>query len=461
MKINLLHGYQGRSKSTDTRRLINLYVERNTEGSKDSASLIGTPGFAAFATPAGINRGKWNMGGVMYSVNGSTLNEVAADGTLTARGTLSTAVGRVSMRDNGVQLCIVDGTKGYIYTPSTAVFVQITDPDFENGATFVSFMRGHFIINKPDTGQFYISSAYDGLLWDALDFATAEGAPDDIVRHEVSHQLLWLFGENTTEIYYYSGDVDFPLDVMEGAFLEVGCIAPWTVAKFDNSIAWLGQDNESGGMMVYRAEGYNARRISDHAVEFAIDSYATVTDAVGFAYKEEGHAFYVLAFPTEGKAWFYDAATDMWHERESDQGRWWGDDHVWCYGKHYIGDYRSGNIYRLAHDIYTDNGTTIIRDLYTNHLNSEEDWLKAKSLELVTERGVGLVTGQGSDPQAMMRISRDGSNTWGPEQWRSMGKIGKYKNRAKWNRLGRARDAGFHIRISDPIKVVINSLVLK
>ena len=72
-----------------------------------------------------------------------------------------------------------------------------------------------------------------------------------------------------------------------------------------------------------------------------------------------------------------------------------------------------------------------------------------------------LPTGQGDDPQAMLRWSNDGGSTWSNEHWVSIGKIGRYQNRAIWRRLGWSRDRIFEVAITDPVKPVIVSANLK
>ena len=67
----------------------------------------------------------------------------------------------------------------------------------------------------------------------------------------------------------------------------------------------------------------------------------------------------------------------------------------------------------------------------------------------------------GYDPQAMLRWSNDGGSTWSNEHWTSIGRIGRYTNRAIWRRLGFARDRIFEVAISAPVKAVIISANLK
>lgn len=81
----------------------------------------------------------------------------------------------------------------------------------------------------------------------------------------------------------------------------------------------------------------------------------------------------------------------------------------------------------------------------------ENYWIFCQKIELEFQRGVGLVTGQGSDPQIMFQLSRDGGKTWGSEIWRSAGPLGEYQKRAIWRKLGRARNPVGRFIVSDPV----------
>ena len=56
---------------------------------------------------------------------------------------------------------------------------------------------------------------------------------------------------------------------------------------------------------------------------------------------------------------------------------------------------------------------------------------------------------------AMLRYSDDGGHTWSNELWRSIGKIGNYDARARWNRLGASRNRVYELSMSDPVKWVV------
>jgi hypothetical protein len=149
---------------------------------------------------------------------------------------------------------------------------------------------------QPGTQQFQITQLLTTNI-DPLDFASAEGAPDLLISLIVDHREVWLFGETSTEVFFNSGNADFPLERIQGAFIQQGCAAKNTPARFGGSVVWL-TANEQGQGMVVKAQGYQPVRISTHAVEYAINQYASIDDAIGFSYQCEGHSFYVLTFPT-------------------------------------------------------------------------------------------------------------------------------------------------------------------
>ncbi len=87
----------------------------------------------------------------------------------------------------------------------------------------------------------------------------------------------------------------------------------------------------------------------------------------------------------------------------------------------------------------------------TPHLNVEHARLTFNSLEVLAQVGAGLLSGQGSDPQIMLRWSNDGGRTWSREHWTTLGRIGAYRTRVLWTRLGQARDRVFEVVVSDPV----------
>jgi len=464
MKIPFLGAsYTSRSKSLASQETLNLYIEPNESGQGEAAALYGTPGTRLLVTMP-------NSGGIrglhapasgdaivvqydkVYRLKHSTWTYTVCTGTMLLNS------GTVSIADNGTTAVIVDGLYGYVLDLTTNVLTQITDPAFY-GADKVGYLDGYYVFNKPNTQQFYISSLA-GTSFDALDFASAEGATDNLISLLVDHRELWLFGDTSTEVFSNTGNADFPIERIGGAFLEHGCVAKFSPAKLDNTVFWLGKDSNGAGT-VWRAAGYTPQRVSTHAIEYAIASYARMDDAISYTYQQEGHAFYVLSFPTANKTWCYDAATGAWHERAyrnpttGDLERHRSNNHIYFGSTNVVGDYANGNVYALDLNYYSDNGSPMLsrRAAAVLYADGKRQFFKALQIEM--EEGIGLTTGQGSDPQAVLDWSDDNGKTWSNEHWATIGALGKYGTGIKWNRLGAGRDRVFRVSITDPIKRVI------
>mgnify|MGYP003337856141 FL=1 len=204
---------------------------------------------------------------------------------------------------------------------------------------------------------------------------------------------------------------------------------------------------------------------SDLAVEWQIQQYGNLSDAIGYTYQQDGHSFYVLIFPSANTTWVYDVATQAWHERAGwNNGSWTrhrSNCQVFFDNKVIVGDYEDGRIYAFDLDYYKDDDAIqrwyrTWRALPTGQNNLKRT--AQHSLQLDCETGVGLNTGQGDDPQVMLRWSDDGGHTWSYEHWKSMGKIGQYGFRTIWRRLGmttKIRDRVYELSMTDPVKIAI------
>lgn len=464
MKTPILgSAYVARSVNAADNRMVNLYPEATPDGGKEAGFLNRCPGLRLLAAVgSGPIRGMWAVNGVGYVVSGLWLYSVSSTWSVTLLGAVS-GTGPVSMSDNGTQIFIACNPDGFIYNTSTNVFQQISDPDF-TGAVTVGYLDGYFVYNEPNSQKVWVTSLLDGTSIDPLDFASAEGSPDNLVSLIVDHREVWLFGTNSVEVWYNAGLADFPLTRIQGAFNEIGCAAAYSVAKLDNGLFWLGADARGQGV-VYRANGYTGQRVSTHAIEYAIQSYDTISDAIAYTYQQDGHAFYVLTFPSEGKTWVYDVATNAWHERAGFSGgaftRHRSNCQMTLNGVTVVGDYENGNLYAFDLSVYADNGAAQKWLRSWRALPPGQNNLKRTahhSLQLDCETGVGLNVGQGDDPQVMLRWSDDGGHTWSREHWVSMGRIGTYGTRAIWRRLGmtdKLRDRVLEISGTDPVKIAI------
>jgi len=360
MKTPILgSAYVARSVNAADARMVNLFPEAVPDGGKEPGFLNRAPGLRLLANMGdGPIRGLWQFGGYGYAVSGEVLYKIDSLWNVFPIGTVSGSSGPVSMSDNGTQLFIACNGPSFIYNSSTLVFAQITDPDFP-GAVTVGYLNGYFVFNEPNSQRLWITQLLDGQSVDPLDFASAEGSPDGLVSILIDHREAWLFGTNSVEVWYDAGTSPFPLVPVQGAFNEVGCIAAFSVAKLDNGIFWLGADARGKGI-VYRANGYTAERISTHAVEWQIQEYGNLSDAIAYTYQQDGHSFYVLIFPSANTTWVFDVATSLWHERAAFINGSFTRHRSNCQmafsNEIVVGDHELGNIYAFDLEVFSDSG---------------------------------------------------------------------------------------------------------
>lgn len=459
--------YQARSLNVDAQRTLNCFVEMDNASPRAPVALYGTPGLRKVATLAtGGCRGAISEKGYAWIVAGNTVYRVDSSYTVTTAGTIGTSGGQVGMASNGSEILIVDGSKGYLVNTTAATIAQITDSDFPNGVKRAAYQDGYFIVTGDGTQKFYISGLLAGSTWDGLDFASAEGAPDNTVGVISDHRELWLFGDTSAEIWVNTGNADFPFERSGNTFVEHGCAAAGSIAKLDNTVMWLGADDRGSGI-VWRAQGYTPTRISTHAVEKAIAGYSTISDAQAFTYTQEGHGFYVLNFPTANATWVYDVATQLWHERawmqpsNGDLFRWRANCHVMLGTKNIVGDWEDGRLYVLDMDHFKDDTDLILRRRAAQTIAQDQLRLFYSMIQIDMETGVGIVTGQGSNPLLMMRYSNDGGHSWSNERTVTVGKIGEYGARAIFWRLGMGRNRVWEISMTDPVKFAVLGAIVE
>jgi len=458
--------YVARSVNAADARMVNLYPEIVPEGGKEPAYLQRCPGLQFLASVGtGPIRGLWAFSpqdGTSFVVSGTQLYKINNSYAATLIGTVA-GTGPVSMADNGTQLFIAANGPSYIYNNTTNAFGQITDPDFP-GAVTVCYLDGYFVFNEPNSQKMWITALLDGTSIDPLEFASTEGSPDGLVAVVSNFREVWAFGTNSIEVWYDSGATDFPLQRIQGAFNELGCAAAYSIAKMDNGLFWLGRDRRGQGI-VYRANGYTGQRISTHAVEWHIQQYGNISDAIAYTYQQDGHSFYVLIFPSANTTWVYDVATQAWHERAGFSNGSFTRHRSNCQmafnNKIVVGDYENGNIYAFDMETYADNGQIqkwlrTWRALPTGQNNLRRT--AHHSLQIDLETGVGLNLGQGSDPEVMLRWSDDGGHTWSNYHTSPVGKIGQYYHRTFFRRLGmtlKLRDRVYELSMTDPVKTAI------
>lgn len=519
MQINFCGAtYQGRSSNVDASRAVNFYPElTGTQDNKSQMIMVGTPGTSLFAASPGATtspvRGLTAFNNVMYAVIDNKLYSIASNGTVTVRGTLSTSTGRVQFANNGIlangiggdQLMIVDGTNGYLYDVVTTGFTTISGGGWPGTPKHVEYIDGYFVVINGSM-SYWVSNLFAGGAWNALATSPVSATPDNIKAVINHRQQLFFLKQTSTEVWSNVGtptSQGSPFQRVSGGVFDYGVAAEWSVAKGGASFYFLcTQRTQDGGETVGVAEvtEYQPVIISTPAINYIISQSTTHDNCFGYCYTEQGHMFYVLTNPTDNWTIVYDSTTKMWHERSSFMDSYTTTRHLsncytFCYNKHYVGDYRSSNIYEMSSAYYTDNGNAIwsYRTAQTVQDPNLRNEVIVNRLVVDAETGVGTNTVQtvavtpykagwtgtanvliladggitagamligNQNPVAYLSWSADGGHTWSDDYSTSLGQQAAYTTRLIWRRLGRARDKTFRLLIKDGVKkVLINGFV--
>lgn len=437
-------------------RCVNGYASQHPRGSKSPIAIHGTPGIAEWAEcgTTGPVRGMHTMAGTPFVVSGEQLFTIDRYGTETQVGAGITGTGPVSMADNGTEVGIVYGGFGWTYDATNGLR-QITSPNFYSAKT-IAFFKNLFAFDREGTNEFFHSDTLDGQGYGATNSGAAETSSDRVMAVVEHKGHLMVFGEATIEPWFFSGAIAFPFQQYDGAAVQRGLGAALAVAKEDEALFFLGNDR-----MHYRLNGLQPVVQSTIAIAEAWQKHESILDAHSFAYTFGGRKFVVVHFPTAHQTWVLDISTGLWHERQSlDHGgtpiRWRGNCTTRAHGKVLIGDFLSPKVGYMDNSIFTEFGDTVGMKLTAPILHGEMGRVFLNSLELDIDAGVGLASGQGSDPQVVLSLSDNGGNSFYPlEQWQGMGQIGDHRARLRWDALGSFFDGVLQFEITDPVRRTI------
>ncbi len=342
------NGVSGKSLTVTDQRRVNCYYEFRDDGEKGKIAVYGTPGQSLFTTVPSIVRGWSVFKSKMVVVAGSGAYTITSGGVVTNIGTLQTSAGLVDIKDNGVLLVIVDGSKCYGWDGTTFTS-PLTDSNIPNGATTIAYNDTFFITDFPSVnGQYNVSPSFYtvGTAWNALAIGNASSNPDSLVAVDTDHGFLILWGGASIEFHQDVGTSPLPYTPIVSATQQVGLAAKFSRAKFDNTIAFLGT-NLPGGYSVYKFYGFQPVQISTKDIDNYFLPPAVVSDATAISYMWNGHPFYLLTLPTVGRSFLYDGTTNIWSEQQTGTGllgRYNGNLNLVFNGNVYVSDYSKGNI---------------------------------------------------------------------------------------------------------------------
>jgi len=460
--------YRSRSPNLADQRLINLYPEIvETKTGKEVGAFYSCPGLVQVATVGAgpIQAMHAFEGQTLYVVSGNQV--YALDTSLEARsvGSITVSTSPISIIDNGVQVAIFQNPNAYSIVGGDLAPIALP---FTNPGIAV-YQDGFGVVNEVGSINLWQSNSFDLTTWDPLNFDTADGSSDYIVALGELHRQIVVLKQDHAEFWINAGNPGFVFQRLDGVHLNVGCVAPGSLANLGENLLWLGR-NADGNNIVHLLNGYEPRDMSTHALVREFNSYPTTTDAIGFAYQQERHLFYALTFPSGNATWVLDLTASQqlgvpcWHQRagfsNGQFNRYAGQCAVNFAGQILVGDFASGNLYSLDLDNFQDNGQTrkwlrSWRALPKPTLRSTKyHWL---AIDLET----GIDVPDGANPQIVLRYSDDGGHNWSNERQTSAGLTGQTDLRVKFNRLGMSRrgpsDRIFELSGTDPFKVALLS----
>jgi hypothetical protein len=481
--------YQSQSLVADCQLTRNWYPEIIENQGKSAMALYPTPGTSVFVTLPGGGpiRAQLEINGRYFAVSGTNFCEVFANATFNVIAQVTNDLLPASMVASPQQLLITSGGNLYVYQLQTqagravgngvaGTFVQIPNANFtlpggsSGNPLMVEYIDGFFIVLLRASQTIYISTALDATSWPALQIIVVSVFSDNVQSIVENQRRLWVLGRKRSTVYYDSGGPNI-FDVDPSGTIENGAASLFGFCRADNSVFWLDQDERGAGVF-RRASGFTPVRVSNHAIELAMQSYPTVADCVTYSYQDQGHTFVNTLFPTAQKFWSYDVATGMWHERA-----YWNvntglfsahksANHALVFGKHMVGDPGSGNIYQMsiptfsggAWNFVTDFGNPIKRVRRSPHVGLEFKRIFYSELHIDVETGLGPEpplrdgTGNPRDPMLMLRFSKDYSKTWSNEYQLPCGQAGEYRKRVRRSRMGSSKTGMvFEISATDPI----------
>jgi len=469
--------------------------ESRTDTAKGTSFLEPSPGNAPFGplpVPAGLQgpcRGLLEYRGLGFGVNGPNVFKFTSRGAMTRLGDILDDNQPVSMVANANgQIGIASAGKLFVIQLPAGNVIPVVDPNFL-GASFLTFQDGYLIALTPNSNQFQISGTDaiplgDMTQWDAANISIQAGQADLLAALLSSREYLRLLGTRRSQIYQNVGSQGiggFPFQSYNETFIETGIGAPMSLVDMGESMIWVGEDAR-GQRACWRDVAFQPQRISDYGVEWQWQRYQKISDAVAFPFIWQGHLLYQITFPSafipngpQSATWIYDQTESnlrgraCWHERQfllpgNQLGGRPEHFHAFVGGVHVVGssgsDGNPGALYQYSPTNYGDcaqvNGVQVtqpvVRDRICPVLWHNDNRLVINRLRMQFNKGMGLDGGVlGSMPEIMVRVSRDGGATYGPELHVSAGQIGEYGLITYLNRLGYSRQFVIWVRCSDPV----------
>lgn len=195
--------------------------------------------------------------------------------------------------------------------------------------------------------------------------------------------------------------------------------------------------------MVLSLQGHQAKRVSTRAEEEMFEGL-NLANARAFTYSSGGQSLYLLNVPGLDTTLVWDETFNQWHERAegtwNNFSKWRPTCHAFCYGKHYFA--AGEDLYALDPTLHKYGDDVNCRGRVAPVISKPTmDREFYASLEILCEKGTGA--------KVLLQYSDDNGANWSNTRETTVGKTGRFNQRAIFNRLGAGFNRVFRIWMTD------------
>lgn len=424
--------------ATNPARLVNLYREPSPTGGRSGAVLKSVLGLQAFASVSGVfTRALETVENSLYAVISGQLYQISAAGVATALGAIADDEDTTISGNNGAVTVVANG-QYYLWNAST-----LTNPTAGAFSNFGShdYIGNYTVITEKNGRRFQWSDIADASDLPGLNFSTADGRDDNLIRPFAINGVLYLFKETSHEVWYVTGNSGASaFERQAGGVVDIGLKAHNLICRLPGAAFFVGDDNKA------HIVAGQVQPVSIPAVETNIK---TKNPRSCFTYEDEGHTFCVITY-RDAPADVYDLSTGEWHERaEGVLLTPWTATCSAKFGREWYCGRDDGKVLKFA-QIGTDDGGALVREATSRTLYQDGQRFSVSQLELFPRQGF-------QDATIELEISRDGGLTWTPPKPRTIGPIGNYGGRVIWRSLGQCRQITARARFSEAERFTMNA----
>jgi hypothetical protein len=372
-------------------------------------------------------------------------------------GARLTGGNRIQWDVYGNKIILCDGSIiVYIDTSINKVAVLSKDPSFPR-AKFITRVGNVTLYAGHDPTQI-VYSATDAP--DDVSTASGGGTFDaqktgETVRNMKSlRSEVYLFKDKRIEVFGYVGG-NIPFRRIDGAWVEQGCGADYSVVKALGTFFWYGDDNR-----FYVLEGSAAREIPRGHVREA-QKLSRPSEVYGIHFPTESVIRWFA--PSDGKCFVYDYKNDSFSE-----------DSAWKHGqnerlpiksfmrfknKDYYGDWEeTGKIKEWSYEHQDDDGEPIrVERLLRVRPSTRGHRVRYDGVRFRFNRGIS--TSNAINRYLMFRYNPD-EKGWSNYRRIDLGATGDYRPSIEERNLGTAREMLFHIVETDAVEHVMTHMEL-